>query len=185
MFAYEKLGGLDREKLLSVVEPVLAAHGVDGVELIWRSDHRGWVMYVTIEVPGSTIAGDGINLDLCAEISRDLSAALDVADFIGPRYRLEVGSPGLERELYRPSDYQRFTGSLAKLQLAVPEEGQFTLRGHIRGLDAENRVSFESDFGEHAIDFDNIRSGKLVLDLGPGQKGKKSSRKGARASNEN
>src|SRR5689334_20249374 len=104
--AHESLKGLDRDRVLSVVEPVLRAHGVDVVELIWRSDQRGWVLYVTVERPDTPDPSLGITLDLCADISRDLSAALDVADVITARYRLEVGSPGVDRVLYEVSDYQ-------------------------------------------------------------------------------
>src|SRR5579871_233852 len=75
--AHESLKGLDRDRVLAVLEPVLRAHGVDVVELIWRSDQRGWVLYVTVERPNSPDPSLGITLDLCADISRDLSAALD------------------------------------------------------------------------------------------------------------
>jgi len=67
---------------------------------VWRTDRSGWLLEVTVERPDSTIPGAGVTVDLCSEISRDLSAALDVADVIQQRYRLEVGSPGLERALY-------------------------------------------------------------------------------------
>jgi len=88
---YESLKGLDRDRLLAAVEPVLLAHGVEAVELIWRSDQRGWVLYLTVERADSVDPATGVTLDLCADISKDLSAALDVAEAIAaPRYRLEV-----------------------------------------------------------------------------------------------
>ena len=139
-FAHERLEGLDREQVISAVLPVLRAHGVDGVELFWKSDGRGMVLYVTVEFPGSTDPGVGVTLDLCAEISRDLSTALDVADAIPGRYRLEIGSPGLERALYGAHDYERFSGRSAKLKLRAPLEGQRVLRGVLRGLDAAGSV---------------------------------------------
>ena len=79
----------------------------------------GRVLELTIERPG-TRARRRHHLDLCAEISRDLSAALDVADCIPQRYRLEVGSPGVERALYRARDYERFAGQAARLKLKEP-----------------------------------------------------------------
>ena len=95
--AFIKLPGLDSEKILAIVEPVLRAHRVEGVELVWRSDQHGWLLELTVERPEAKITGQGITVDLCSEISRDISAALDLAEVIGPHYRLEVGSPGVER----------------------------------------------------------------------------------------
>ena len=47
--AHESLKGLDRDRLVSIVGPVLSAHGVDAVELVWRSDSQGWVLYLTVD----------------------------------------------------------------------------------------------------------------------------------------
>src|SRR5690349_8075252 len=106
--AHEKLDGLPRERVVAAVSPVLDAHGVDCVELFWKTDRGSRVLEVTVEKRGTTRPGEGVTLELCSEISRDLSAALDVADCIGQSYRLEVGSPGVERALYDADDYARF-----------------------------------------------------------------------------
>src|SRR5690606_18370122 len=108
--AHTKLSGLDQEKILALVEPVLSAHRVDGVELIWRGDREGRVLSLTIEKPGSKRTGDGITLDLCTEISRNLSAAFEETDVISGTYRLELGSPGVDRPLYLEDDYRLFAG---------------------------------------------------------------------------
>jgi ribosome maturation factor RimP len=162
--AHESLKGLDRDRLLAVVEPILIAHGVDAVELLWRSDPRGWVLFLTVERPGSTESGAGVTLDLCAEISRDLSAALDVADVVPSRYRLEVGSPGVDRVLYGASDYVRFSGRKAKLKLREPVLGQRVISGHLKGLDDDGLVLIESDGREHRIPPAEIESGRLSFD---------------------
>jgi ribosome maturation factor RimP len=161
---HESLKGLDRDRVLAVVEPVLRAHGVDAVELIWRSDARGWLLYLTVERPGTPDPSAGITLDLCADISRDLSAAMDVADTIPARYRLEVGSPGVERALYELRDYARFAGRLAKVKLRQPVGGQSVLRGGLKGMDPEGRVVLECDGREHHLDPQQIESGRLVFD---------------------
>lgn len=162
--AHESLKGLDRDRIHSVVEPILAAHGVDAVELLWRSDPRGWVLYLTVEKPGTTEPGAGVTLDLCAEISRDLSAALDVADVISARYRLEVGSPGVDRALYGPADYARFSGRKAKLKLREPVSGQRVLSGMLKGLNESGSVVLECDGREHQIPPGQIESGRLSFD---------------------
>jgi ribosome maturation factor RimP len=164
--SYEKLQGLDRDRVISAVDPVLRAHGVDAVELVWRSDQKGWVLYLTVERPGTTEPGAGITLDLCADISRDLSAALDVADVIPNRYRLEVGSPGVERSLYGASDYARFSGHSAKLKLKDPHNGhgRTVVRGTLHGLDEVGRVVFETESGEQHVPLEDIQGGRLVFE---------------------
>jgi len=178
--AHESLKGLDRDRLLSVVEPVLRAHGVDVVELIWRSDQRGWVLYLTVERPNSPDPSLGITLDLCADISRDLSAALDVADVITARYRLEVGSPGVDRALYEISDYQRFAGKQAKVKTREPIDGQRVLRGELAGLDGEGRVVIVEGDKEHHLEPSRIENGRLWFDWQAARGGSNAVNKGRR-----
>ena len=108
MFAFEKLPGLPRDRIVEAIAPVLRAHGLAGVELIWRTDGQGRVLQVTIESAEGSEPGGGVTLDVCSKVSRDLSTALDVLELIDGKYRLEVGSPGLERRLYTLADYRRF-----------------------------------------------------------------------------
>lgn len=162
--AHEKLQGLDREALIALVEPILRAHGVQPVEFVWAGRGGESVLSLTIERPDACVAGEGITLDLCSEISRDLSSALDVTDLIPGRFRLEVGSPGIERKLYEASDYGRFAGQPAKLKLKVPVEGQYTFRGQLAGLDDTGNVLIHTDAGELHLEFANIQSGHLVFD---------------------
>lgn len=161
---YASLKGLDRSRVISLVEPVLQAHGVDVVELIWRSDERGWVLYLTVERPGTTDPGAGITLDLCADISRDVSATLDVGDVMPGRYHLEVGSAGIERTLYSAADYGRFAGRIAKLKLKEARDGQRVFRGKLEGLDAEGRILLEADGRKLELSFEAIESGHLSFD---------------------
>ncbi len=162
--AHEQLHGLDRDGVVAAVEPVLRAHGVEGVELVWRTDRGERVLELTLERPDSRVPGAGITIDLCSEVSRDVSAALDVADVIRERYRLEVGSPGLDRALYSTRDYVRFAGQLARLKLREAEDGQFVLRGTLHGLDDAGKVLVETERGELAIEFADIENGRLVFD---------------------
>ena len=162
--AHEQLKGLDRARVHSVIEPVLRAHAVDAVELLWRSDSRGWVLYLTVERPGATEPGAGVTLDLCAEISRDLSTALDVEGVIDGRYRLEVGSPGVERTLYGAGDYARFSGRAAKLRLREARNGQRVFRGVLRGTDDDGRVVLDLDGDRLTVAPDQIEHGQLVFD---------------------
>jgi ribosome maturation factor RimP len=163
--AHEKLPGLDRERVLAAVTPILAAHRVDGVELVFKTDRGGWVLELTIEKPGERLPGAGITVDLCGEISREVSAALDVADCIPHRYRLEVGSPGVERSLYSSSDYERFAGQPARLKLKQPRNSEYVLIGTLNGLSPEKRVVIATERGELVeLSLDEIDNGHLVFD---------------------
>ena len=107
--AFIKLPGLDQDKVVSLVEPVLEKHGVDAVELMWRADPEGKVLELTLERPGSKRSGEDITIDLCTDISRELSALFDEDEGVLPgKYRLEVGSPGVERALYLRGRLQAF-----------------------------------------------------------------------------
>jgi len=167
--AHEKLTGLDRERIVSALAPVLDAHRVDCVELVWRSDRGERLLEVTVERPGSTEPGSGVTLELCTDISRDLSTALDVADCIPMRYRLEVGSPGLERSLYQASDYARFTGHAARLKLKEPVGGQYVLVGTLGGIDEAGTITLAVRDTEHRIAFSAVDQARLVFEWQRGE----------------
>jgi ribosome maturation factor RimP len=164
--AHQKLHGLDSTRVLAAIEPILAAHNVEGVELLWRTDNAGRVLELTLERRDSRMPGDGITLELCSEISRELSAALDVADAIPAAYRLEVGSPGVERALYLVSDYQRFAGQKGRIKLRAPRDGERVLRGTLHGVSESGQIQLETERGLAELDFEEIESGRLVFEWG-------------------
>jgi len=177
--SHEKIPGLDRERLHAAVGPVLSAHGVECVELVWRTDRGGWVLEVSVERPDTRVPGQGVTIDLCADISRDLSAALDVADCIPHRYTLEVGSPGVERALYVRRDYERFAGQAARLKLSEPRAGQSVIFGMLHGLDERGAVLVETEQGELAsIELETIQSARILFEW---KKGTRASAKGSAA----
>lgn len=80
---------------------------------------------------------DGVTLKHCETVSRQLSALLDVAEFGSTKYVLEVSSPGLDRKLYTPEDYDRFTGHLVRVTyLDGPDKKKKTIVGRLEGFDA-------------------------------------------------
>lgn len=161
-----------RDGLLEVVSPVLLAHGVDLVELTFQTEGRGWVLRVAIEVPGATDPGYGVTVDLCADVSRDLSAALDVADLISQHYTLEVASPGMDRVLRNAGDYARFAGKLARVHLVAPQaDGQVVLRGTIDAVDGD-AVRMTVDGKEQTFRVGDVKEARLAIDFGA-QKGQK------------
>ena len=90
---------------------------------------------------------DGVDLDRCATVSRQASAILDVEDPIQHRYLLEVSSPGLDRKLYRPLDYERFAGRRVRLRLKPGYREHRMMVGQLVGLEGD-AVRVQSDTGQ-------------------------------------
>ncbi len=165
--AHQQLHGLDAAAVAALVDRVLTEQGFEGVELVWRTDQDGRLLEVTVEVPGAKSPGEGVSIDRCADLSRELSAALDASELIPHAYRLEVGSPGLDRALYLPTDYVRFSGLPARLKLVEALAGQKVLRGTLSGLDDAGNVLFEAESGEPLrLPFSQIDSARLIFDWG-------------------
>jgi ribosome maturation factor RimP len=158
----------DKQDLLAVeavVRPVLAAHGIDLFDLQLRRERTGWILRVMIEREGSTAPSGGVSIDLCADISRDISAALDVSDPISHAYTLEVSSPGVERPLRHAADFQRFAGQTAKIVLSEPlPDGQSALRGKLQGV-AGDQVVIDQGSGPIEAPLSLIKLAHLVFEF--------------------
>jgi len=162
--AYTKVTGLDEARLVALIEPVLLACGVEGVELLWQTDSSGWVLTVNVEKLGSTAPGDGVTVDLCSDLSRELASVIEGENLIANAYRLEVGSPGLERGLYRRDDFGRFVGRLAKAKLNRPVGDQSVIQGRVLGFDDAGNIQFETETGVFAVEYSAIATARLVFD---------------------
>jgi ribosome maturation factor RimP len=107
--------------------------------------------------------GTPMSVDHCAEISRVVSAILDVEDPITVAYTLEVTSPGIDRPLVSLDDYRRFSGFEAKLELARAVDGRKRFRGRIQAVDDRECIMIADEAGAVAIPFAEIIKAKLVL----------------------
>ncbi len=103
-----------------------------------------------------------MTVDDCAEISRNLSALLDVEDPIAESYALEVTSPGIDRPLMRLQDYERFAGLEAKIETKRPHDGRRKFTGRLAGVRGQ-RIAIGGETGEAEIPFDEIARANLVL----------------------
>jgi ribosome maturation factor RimP len=105
-----------------------------------------------------------MTVDDCAEISRAVSALLDVADPIEAAYNLEVSSPGIDRPLVRREDFMRFAGYEAKIELGDARDGRKRFRGRLAGLsEDEEAVRLLTEAGEVHLPLADIARAKLVL----------------------
>ena len=94
------------------------------------------VLRIQIDRPGSgATAEESVSVEDCARVSRDVSAVLDVEDVIPAAYTLEVSSPGLDRPLRGPAEYNRFTGRRAKLVMREAIDGQMFFKGRLAGTE--------------------------------------------------
>src|SRR5213076_3236648 len=94
---------------------------------------------IQIDRPGpAATAEDSVSVEDCANVSRDLSAILDVEDVVPSAYVLEVSSPGLNRPLRHADDYRRFAGRRAKLVMRQAVDGQTFFRGMLGGVDGHD-----------------------------------------------
>lgn len=103
-----------------------------------------------------------INVDDCADVSRQISMLLEVEDPVPDSYVLEVSSPGIDRPLIRPGDYARFAGFEAKIEVEEARDGRRKLQGRIRRVE-EQAVHLDCDGQETAVPFADIRAASLVL----------------------
>lgn len=160
---------VDLDRVRALVQPILVAHGVSLVDLLWVRDRLGWTLKVTIEREGAwdqsgPFLGAGVTLDDCAEVSRDVSTVLDHDEVISHAYHLEVGSPGLDRPLRAEADFRRFRGVLAKVKLtrAAPD-GQKLLRG-ILDEAPEGRVAVVVDGKRVEVPYGDVAEAHLVYE---------------------
>lgn len=147
----------DPDTIAAMIEPSLDAMGYRLVRIAFMGA-RGNTLQIMAERRDDT----AMTVDDCAEISRSVSALLDVADPIEGTYTLEVSSPGLDRPLVRLDDYERFAGFEARIETAAPVEGRKRFRGRLLGRDGD-RVRLVADTGEVALPFAAITRAKLII----------------------
>ena len=112
---------------------------------------------------GSEVEGEGVSVDDCEAVSREVSAQLDVEDPISGNYTLEVSSPGLDRPLFTPAHFERFVGESAKIGLKLPQDGRRRLQGRIAGVEGEV-IRLDVDGQEFEVAFGNVDKARLVPD---------------------
>ncbi len=125
------------DTIREIAERVAADSGLEVVEVELRGGGKARMLRITIDKP------EGVTHEDCANLSREVGTILDVEDAVpGAGYTLEVSSPGLDRKLLKPYDYQRFTGSLVRLTTREALDGQKSFEGKLEGLN-DGRITLE------------------------------------------
>src|SRR5580704_14757042 len=133
---------LEIDRIREIADRVAASSGVEVVEVELRGGGKARMLRIVIDKPA------GVTHEDCANLSREVGTILDVEDAISGAYTLEVSSPGLDRKLIRPADYERFTGSRVKLTTQQPVNGNRHFEGRL----------------------ESFQQGRLTLDLGAAKK---------------
>jgi ribosome maturation factor RimP len=170
-----------QQRLISIVEPVCLAAGYELVELRFTLEQGGWTLRVAIDRPldehtdPDEVASDRVDLLHCEQLSRELSAVLDVEDPIPQAFNLEVSSPGIDRPLRTAAHFAHFTGSEAKIQLAtalqLPTGERRNFKGILGGVDGGD-VLIECDGAPFRLPIADIDHAKLVPDWDAVMKGR-------------
>jgi len=131
------MAAAELEKVREITERVAADYGLEVVEVELRGGGKARMLRIFIDKP------EGVTHEDCANLSREVGAILDVEDVVpGGAYTLEVSSPGLDRKLLKPADYERFKGSLVKVVTREPVNGSKNLEGRLEDY-LDGRITLE------------------------------------------
>jgi ribosome maturation factor RimP len=152
----------DLQELWLLAEPYVRDAGFDLIEVQFAREPNGWVLRLFIDIPEGA-EGGAVGHQDCERVSRDVSAALDVADSIPHAYQLEVSSPGLDRPLRRERDFARFAGHTARVRLVEGVDGRRNFSGTLRGA-GDGHVEIECDGRSYQLPVDDVAKAHLVPD---------------------
>jgi ribosome maturation factor RimP len=152
------------ERARKLLEPVLARDGYELIDVEWLREGGGFTLRLYIDREG------GVGIDDCQAVSRTVEPILDVEDFIEQAYSLEVSSPGVDRPLRRPGDFERFAGQRVKVKAFGPLESFPGLpprkqwSGTLRGI-RDGQVEVEVDGHLHRVPLERIAKANLEYDF--------------------
>jgi len=149
----------DLEKIRAIAERVTASEGLALVDVELKGGRSQQLLRLYIDKPGGVSHAD------CQLVSEQVGTILDVEDVMAGSYTLEVSSPGLDRKLTKPREFEYFTGRRARLVLREPLDEQRVLEGLLAGL-AAGRVRLDVGGGRIAeVDLSNIAKARLVAEI--------------------
>jgi ribosome maturation factor RimP len=149
---------MELERIREAAERVARSAGVEVVDVEWKVGKQRFLR-VYIDKP------EGVSHRDCEAVSNELSVILDVEDLVpGPHYILEVSSPGLDRKLTKPAEFERFAGRLARISTNEPIENQKFFEGRLAGI-ADGKVQIEVKGRVVALPMEGIRKANLVVEF--------------------
>ena len=148
-------------RVSSLMQPYLAEHGLDLYRIEYKKEGPDWVLRVYLDKPAGAET-EYVSIEECEEANRFLSEALDREDFIARSYNLEVCSPGLDRELIKDADFERFAGRPVEVKTYEKICGSREHEGILAGKE-DGIVTIETDGGKLDIPADKISRINLAV----------------------
>jgi len=149
------VNAMSKDELLKLLEPAIEQLGFELADLELKTGGRDGLLRIFID------KAEGIGIEDCEAVSRQVSAILDVEDPLPGQYALEVSSPGLDRTLTKPDHFRRFMGQDVKVKLRFPLAGRRNFRGALAAAD-EDKIEVEVDGELHSLPLATIESARLV-----------------------
>lgn len=148
---------MSSKRLNSMLQPLVEELGYEFVGLEYSGNPKNSTLVIYID------KAEGIAVEDCETVSREVAALLDVEDPISGHYNLEVSSPGLDRPLFSVEQFAQFSGEQVKVTAFAPVEGRRKFKGQILGA-ADGTVRLEQDGDEVSLEFSNIAKARLIPD---------------------
>jgi ribosome maturation factor RimP len=138
-----------------MLEPAVEALGFEllGLEFVQAGRHSTLRVYIDHE--------NGITVDNCADVSRQVSAILDVEDPITNEYDLEVSSPGVDRPLFKPAHFEQAQGEEVRVRTKLPQDGRRNFKGDLVAASSD-MITLQIDGHEHMIMLSNIERANII-----------------------
>lgn len=146
-----------QDRVRGLVEGPLAEMGYEVVRVSLSGGSRP-----VLQIMAERKDGVAMTVEDCTDISHTVSLLLDAEDPIAGAYALEVSSPGIDRPLTRPKDFERFAGFEVRLETRLPVEGRRRFRGRLKGF-RDGLVSVATDKGDAEVPFEDVVKAQLVL----------------------
>ena len=148
------------ERVKEIATKIAGESGIEVVHVDLAGTKRDAVLRIYIDKEG------GVTIEDCSNMSRSIEAVLDAEeDLIPSKYVLEVSSPGIERDLYSLSDFQRFAGQLAKVKTRTGVDGQKTFVGTIASIEGDKITIDDRTRGMVSFDYSDVDKANLKIDL--------------------
>ena len=143
------------QDIIAMLEPSIEALGFEllGLELAQAGRHSTLRIYID--------HADGINVDNCAEVSRQVSAILDVEDPITNEYNLEVSSPGVDRPLFKPEHFTKAQGEEIRLRTKLPQDGRRNFKGELVSVEGD-MLTLSIDNKDVLVMLSNVEKANII-----------------------
>jgi ribosome maturation factor RimP len=145
-------------RVRELAEPIIDEQDLELVDIKFVHENRRWILRVTIDKE------DGVTIQHCTNVSKELGYVLDVREVISHPFHLEVSSPGLERPLKTLKDFEKFLGRTVEVITSEPIEGQKFFRGILQSVQKET-VQLDSEGKDWSIPLKGIDRAKSIYEL--------------------